>query len=226
MKLNLLSVFCLFLLSACSKKTDTSTEPEMADFAPHSNNIYLNEDVSVVVFASSTVPDASWDFGDGSPVVVGKQPPHIYTKSGVYTITRKIGNTTQSHKVRVYPGEGSFQIKSSLKSITYTTYAYFKAGGEDIPEYYNFKNLGLNEITDTLYYNRPAGLTYDPGLNVRFTFVNPYLTSVSFTAKFFPESRRHTLLEIVGDTQGKYTYKSLNNYYTTTGRISDAMGAR
>jgi hypothetical protein len=226
-----LPILCFaILIASCSKNGDSSSSnPESdktRDFSTNTFNVYLNQ----ALFTSRIdypATDAQWDFGDGSVTQTAKAPSHTYTKGGTYTITMTIGNNKKTHKVRVYPGDGSFQIQSSTSmniEIPFPSYQLYKAGGDPIGDVYHLTPIKQGVKTDTIYFSRPASLSYDPGLIVYLNFTNPYSRSINFKARFNIVSGVHKVFNITDDLRGDYSYLTTYNYMvTTSGPFRDAV---
>jgi peptidyl-prolyl cis-trans isomerase B (cyclophilin B) len=109
--LNLI-LFALFACTACS--------PKLAKFSLDNNQVKLPQHAHFN--NQSPVADRyEWEFGDGTKSVE-KNPNHLYTKSGLYTVTLKSfkGNKMNSfqQKIEVLPPEGCYiVIETSLGSM-------------------------------------------------------------------------------------------------------------
>lgn len=72
------------------------------------------------VFGAPDGPAVSWDFGDGSPVVIGRQVRHAFVRSGRYQVRALDGaETVASQEVEVVPRSLLRAVPSSASALVY-----------------------------------------------------------------------------------------------------------
>ncbi|WP_462265091.1 PKD domain-containing protein [Mucilaginibacter sp.] len=101
------------LLVNCRKSLEVAATDANTDFYLSGPNIYLNSEM--LATASSNAGTAyDWDFGDGTAHGTGVIARHTYSRSCIFTVTLKVGSNSSFKRIRVFPGELSYQVKNSI----------------------------------------------------------------------------------------------------------------
>ena len=96
---------------------------------------------NAITFVDTSIGNisSSWDFGDGTPHVIGKSVSHTYDKLGTYkvtdTITSPTGQTitcSQNIPILPQPNNSGFIVASAI-GITFILTAYLLSKKDNIP---------------------------------------------------------------------------------------------
>jgi hypothetical protein len=147
-KLKILQLFSLTLILLFIISCEVTTVSlKSAGFTPLSATTYLHG--SITFEASDTIGGINyhWDFGDGTSVTAGHKVTHTFENSGLHTVTLEVDGLTSSQKIKVYPGNVSYQIKNeSTKELNILTNINLAGNGA-----LNRIDLSRGGISDTLY---------------------------------------------------------------------------
>jgi beta propeller repeat protein len=176
--------------------TGTTTQKPVANFS--SNVTSGNAPLSVLFSDTSTgTPTAwNWNFGDGTANATVKNPVHVYSKAGTYTVTLTVNNSAGSSTV----------TKSNYVTATAPTTAklpvvYFWASRTTgtVPVTIGFTDASTN--TPTAWNWNFGDGTYSTLQNPRHTYTSAGTYSITLTAT---------------NAAGSVT-KTRSNYITLTG---------
>ncbi|WP_426326348.1 PKD domain-containing protein [Pedobacter sp. R-06] len=133
-----------------------------------------------------------WNYGDGTIETKGSKTEHQYKTSGIFEVTLTVYNKTSKIKVRVFPGDISYQIKNnSIFDLDLNSYV----------------NLPVNTVRSVL---KPNGLSDTIYVKLQATGNLLQLTNISGIAKgkafrfadmFWQKDSMHNVLTVDNDTK-------------------------
>jgi PKD repeat protein len=91
--MNSLVAFAILFASFCIVVTPASAEDIFANFSASPTSGYAPLTVGFHDHSPGSPTAWKWSFGDGSPLVMGYNPTHTYTKAGVYTVKETVSNS-------------------------------------------------------------------------------------------------------------------------------------
>jgi PKD repeat protein len=92
-RMNSLVAFAIVLASFCIVVMPASAEDISANFSASPTSGYAPLTVGFHDQSPGSPTAWKWSFGDGSPLVMGYNPTHTYTKAGVYTVKETVSNS-------------------------------------------------------------------------------------------------------------------------------------
>ncbi|UKT64018.1 PKD domain-containing protein [Pedobacter mucosus] len=143
---NLLGLaIALIFLVGCKKEPYRIPELSTTEFKVENKSIYLTQSVVLTAHDASGADIYNWNYGDGSVEVKGSKVEHRYKKSGVFEISLTVAGSTSKAKIRVFPGDISYQIKNN-SSFDMDLNSYV-----NLPENTVKSVLKPNAISDTIF---------------------------------------------------------------------------
>ncbi|MCZ4225024.1 PKD domain-containing protein [Pedobacter rhodius] len=135
----------LICLVACKKQPYRIPEISTTEFRVENKSIYLTQAVVLAAQDSTGADNYIWNYGDGSVEVKGSKAEHRYKKSGVFEISLTVAGNTSKTKIRVFPGDISYQIKNN-SSFEMNLDSYV-----NLPQNTVKSILKPNAISDTIF---------------------------------------------------------------------------
>jgi hypothetical protein len=175
------------ILYSCNKKNNESPNPNPdAGFtSSNKSTFYLTEPVKIHAnYQNAGSGKYKWDWGDGTITNEGPNATHAYQTKGYFKITLAINNLSSSNKIRILPGQSSFQIINN--SSFALLYVNFLRRINDKPDYDNiYETDTLKQIkTDTIY-------------DLSSSTIYQGLTVTGFCGTNFSNSANFTLAETI-----------------------------
>jgi hypothetical protein len=198
------------IISGCRKSIQVPVTDGDITFDLSGTDVYINSEMSVT--AKSTLNTTyDWDFGDGTAHSSGATAKHSYTKLGKFIITLKVGGLTSTRRIRVFPGELSYQVKNSLDR-DYTNYQARILDPSGSPFYAANGNLiTKGSVTDTIFVTIGSN-RIGSDLLVDGTIYSNRGNALKFGIGGTLNKGTHTYIEMTPATPG--------NFYQTSGNIA------
>ncbi len=180
----------LSFLAACKKQS--TPEISTTDFNINKKSLYLLQSIELNAKDATAGSNYIWNYGDGTIETKGSKTEHQYKTSGIFEVTLTVYNKTSKIKVRVLPGDISYQIKNnSTFDLDLNSYV----------------NLPVNTIRSVL---KPNGLSDTIYVKLQATGNLLQLTNISGIAKgkafrfddmFWQKDSMHNVLTVDNDTK-------------------------
>jgi len=180
----------LFFLAACKKQS--IPEISTTDFNIKKRSLYLTQSIELNVKDSIAGNNYVWNYGDGTTETKGSKTEHQYKTSGIFEVSLTVYNKTSKTKIRVLPGDISYQIKNnSTFDLDLNSYV----------------NLPVNTVRSVL---KPNGLSDTIYVKLQATGNLLQLTNISGIAKgkafrfdemFWQKDSMHNILSIDNNTK-------------------------
>ncbi|GAB2685710.1 hypothetical protein GCM10027037_04150 [Mucilaginibacter koreensis] len=209
-KFSLVLICAAVVSTSCRKSIQVPVTDADTAFDVSGTDVYLKSEMSVTAKTSLNAA-YDWDFGDGTAHESGTMAKHTYTKSGKFTITLKIGGLTSSKRIRVMPGELSYQVKNSLDRDYYSYQArildpsgspFYTANGNLITK---------GSVTDTIFVNIGSN-RIGSDILVDGTIYSDRGNALKFGIGGTLNKGTHSYIEM--------TPATLGNFYQTSGNIA------
>ncbi len=208
-KLFPVTLFAIAIAAVSCKKHNTGPSYDTG-FSINKTNVYLKDSLKCVATTTSAGLSFDWDFGDGSAHGTTAKAAHAYTAAGTYTVTLKIGSSFSSHRVKVYPGEFSYQVKNSLDRDISNWQARITDVSNTNEYFMDSKLLAKGSTTDTIFVSLIDGRAVSQ-LLVDGTITSDNKNALKVGTGVWYNLGQHTFFEIVPATQC--------NVYQTNGTI-------
>lgn len=185
----------LFFLAACKKQSNPeigTTEISTTDFNIDKKSLYLTQKIELNAKDATAGSNYIWNYGDGTIETKGSKTAHQYKTSGIFEVTLTVYNKTSKIKVRILPGDISYQIKNN------------SAFDLDLNSYVN---LPANTVRSVL---KPNGLSDTIYVKLQATGNLLQLTNISgivkgkafrFDDMFWQKDSMHNILSVNNDTK-------------------------
>lgn len=199
----------------------------------------VNQGVGQVLFLSfgNNGQDITWDFGDGSPVIINPsiQTLHTFLNSGTYNVCMTVANCPPfCTQVTVNLGNPCSSVVANITAYQNDTWLVAAATGGTWPFSYQWTagdtaqgistTMGISTycvtITDALGCTASDCITVNPPCNLMATIVNDSLAGI-LTANATNGIAPFTYLWSNGSTQQIISPTTMGNYCVT---VTDAMG--
>jgi len=154
--------------------------------------LYLAQSIELNAKDATAGSNYTWNYGDGTIETKGSKTKHQYKTSGIFEVTLSVYNKTSKIKVRVHPGDISYQIKNnSIFNLDLNSYV----------------NLPINSVRSVL---KPNGLSDTIYVKLQATRNLLQLTNISGTAKgkafrfddmFWQKDSMHNILSVDNNTK-------------------------
>lgn len=185
----------LFFLAACKKQSNpeiSTNEISTTDFNINKKSLYLTQSIELNAKDATAGSNYIWNYGDGTIETKGSKTEHQYKTSGIFEVTLTVYNKTSKIKVRVLPGDISYQIKNnSTFDLDLNSYV----------------NLPVNTVRSLL---KPNGLSDTIYVKLQATGNLLQLTNISGIAKgkafrfddmFWQKDSMHNILSVDNETK-------------------------
>ena len=193
---NLLGIaIALFFLAACKKQSNpeiSTNEISTTDFNINKKSLYLTQSIELNAKDATAGSNYIWNYGDGTIETKGSKTEHQYKTSGIFEVTLTVYNKTSKIKVRVLPGDISYQIKNnSTFDLDLNSYV----------------NLPVNTVRSVL---KPNGISDTIYVKLQATGNLLQLTNISGIAKgkafrfddmFWQKDSMHNILSVDNETK-------------------------
>jgi len=183
-------IIALFFFAACKKQSNA--EISTTDFNINKKSLYLTQSIELNAKDATAGSNYIWNYGDGTIETKGSKTEHQYKTSGIFEVTLSVYNKTSKIKVRVLPGDISYQIKNnSIFNLDLNSYV----------------NLPINSVRSVL---KPNGLSDTIYVKLQATGNLLQLTNISGTAKgkafrfddmFWQKDSMHNILSVDNNTK-------------------------
>lgn len=180
----------LLFFAACKKQPNP--EISTTDFNINKKSLYLTQSIELNAKDATAGGNYIWNYGDGTIETKGSKTEHQYKTSGIFEVTLTVYNKTSKIKVRVLPGDISYQIKNnSTFDLDLNSYV----------------NLPVNTVRSVL---KPNGLSDTIYVKLQATGNLLQLTNISGIAKgkafrfddmFWQKDSMHNVLAVDNDTK-------------------------
>ncbi|WP_231425877.1 PKD domain-containing protein [Pedobacter sp. Leaf250] len=149
---NLLAGLAIASISmvACKKEPYRIPEISTTEFKVENKSIYLAQSVVLTANDATGADNYIWNYGDGSVEVKGSKAEHRYKKSGIFEISLSVAGSTSKTKIRVFPGDISYQIKNN-SSFDMDLNSYVNLSENTVKSV-----LKPNAISDTIFVKLQA----------------------------------------------------------------------
>lgn len=180
----------LLFFAACKKQSNP--EISTTDFNISKKSLYLTQSIELNAKDTTAGSNYIWNYGDGTIETKGSKAKHQYKTSGTFEVTLTVYNKTSKIKVKVLPGDISYQIKNN------STFEL------DLNSYVN---LPVNTVRSVL---KPNGLSDTIYVKLQATGNLLQLTNISGIAKgkafrfddmFWQKDSMHNILTVNNDTK-------------------------
>jgi hypothetical protein len=188
-------VIALFFFAACKKQPNpeiNKTEISTTDFNINKKSLYLTQSIELNAKDATAGSNYIWNYGDGTIETKGSKTEHQYKTSGIFEVTLTVYNKTSKIKVRILPGDISYQIKNnSTFDLDLNSYV----------------NLPVNTVRSVL---KPNGLSDTIYVKLQATGNLLQLTNISGIAKgkafrfddmFWQKDSMHNILSVDNNTK-------------------------
>jgi len=185
----------LIFFAACKKQSNpeiSTAQISTTDFNINKKSLYLPQSIELNAKDATAGSNYIWNYGDGTIETKGSKTEHQYKTSGIFEVTLTVYNKTSKIKVRVFPGDISYQIKNnSTFDLDLNSYV----------------NLPVNTVRSVL---KPNGLSDTIYVKLQATGNLLQLTNISGIAKgkafrfddmFWQKDSMHNLLTVDNDTK-------------------------
>ncbi|WP_231490689.1 PKD domain-containing protein [Pedobacter sp. Leaf170] len=133
-----------FFLVACKKE---SPEISTTEFSIDKKSLYLTQSIELEAKDATAGSNYIWNYGDGTIETTGSKAKHQYKTSGVFEVTLTVYDKATKIKIRVFPGDISYQIKNN-SSFDLDLNSYVNLPVNTVKSI-----LKPNAISDTIYVN-------------------------------------------------------------------------
>lgn len=180
----------LFFFAACKKQT--IAEISTTDFNVKKKSLYLTQSIELNAKDSTAGNNYVWNYGDGTTETKGSKTEHRYKTSGIFEVSLTVYNKTSKTKIRVLPGDISYQIKNNSSFDL------------DLNSYVN---LPVNTVKSVL---KPNGLSDTIYVKLQATGDLLQVTNISGIAKgkafrfdemFWQKDSMHNILSVDNNTK-------------------------
>lgn len=198
MKNHLIRLLLLITIFTGCKKSDKfpMDNPDLK-IAANLSNYYLYQNVSLTATSTESVSTYSWDFGDGTKVTGSNSVQHAYSNGGVYTITLQAGKNKTSKRIRVFPGNASFQIKNySTHDLTNLSMDLFDPDHKFLT--YHLQGIKSEMISDTVFVTVPKDQVMTLFINLSGTVIGyPFKVNAPFAGA---STNHHNFINLAYNT--------------------------
>ncbi|KQM66346.1 hypothetical protein ASE74_08015 [Pedobacter sp. Leaf216] len=184
----------LLFFVACKKQSNSEIIRTISttDFNINKKSLYLTQSIELNAKDATAGSNYIWDYGDGTIETKGNKTAHQYKTSGIFEVTLTVYNKSSKIKVRVMPGDISYQIKNnSTFDLDLNSYV----------------NLPVNTVRSVL---KPNGLSDTIYVKLQVTGNLLQLTNISGIAKgkafrfddmFWQKDSMHNILSVDNNTK-------------------------
>jgi len=185
----------LIFFAACKKQSNpeiSTAQISTTDFNINKKSLYLTQKIELNAKDATAGSNYVWNYGDGTIETKGSKTEHQYKTSGIFEVTLTIYNKTSKIKVRILPGDVSYQIKNnSTFDLDLNSYV----------------NLPVNTVKSAL---KPNGLSDTIYVKLQATGNLLQLTNISGIAKgkafrfddmFWQKDSMHNILSVDNNTK-------------------------
>ncbi|WP_082018495.1 PKD domain-containing protein [Pedobacter kyungheensis] len=154
--------------------------------------MYLTQSIELNAKDSTAGNNYVWNYGDGTTETKGSKTEHRYKTSGIFEVSLTVYNKTSKTKIRVLPGDISYQIKNNSSFDL------------DLNSYVN---LPVNTVKSVL---KPNGLSDTIYVKLQATGDLLQVTNISGIAKgkafrfdemFWQKDSMHNILSVDNNTK-------------------------
>ncbi|QNN41244.1 PKD domain-containing protein [Pedobacter roseus] len=180
----------LFFLAACKKQPNP--EITTTDFSINKKSLYLTQSIELNAQDASAGSNYVWNYGDGTIETKGSKTEHQYKTSGIFEVTLTVYNKTSKVKVRILPGDISYQIKNnSTFDLDLNSYV-------NLPVNTVRSVLKPNALSDTIYVKLQA-----TGNLLQLTNISGIAKGKAFRfdEMFWQKDSMHNILKVDNDTK-------------------------
>lgn len=140
----------LIFLASCRKEPYRIPEISTTDFNVEKKSIYLAQAIVLKAQDTTGANNYIWNYGDGTLEIKGSKAEHKYKNPGVFEVSLTVAGSTTKTKIRVFPGDISYQIKNnSTFDMDLNSYV-------NLPVNTVKSVLKPNAISDTIYVKLQA----------------------------------------------------------------------